>query len=173
MTGRESLRSAYTPWSRRVVAALIDLTPVLVVSVAPFLALDVIGGTLCRRLSDPTDAAWCERETVYWELITNAISVIIIVAYVVWNYCHRQGKTGQSIGKRVMSFGVVNETTWRPIGFGPSIDRLLAHYIDQLACFVGFLFPLWEAKRRTLADMIVGTVCVPWTGPAGDDANRS
>lgn len=172
MTGRQSLRSAYTPWSQRVAAALIDLIPVLLLSVTPFLALDVIGGAVCRGLSDPTDALWCERETVVWEVIANSFTVVVIVAYVVWNHCHRQGRTGQSIGKQVMRFGVVSETNWRPIGFGPSIGRLLAHYIDQLACFVGYLLPLWDVKRRTLADMIVGTVCVPLTSQASEDTGR-
>ncbi|REO10986.1 RDD family protein, partial [Mycobacterium tuberculosis] len=30
-----------------------------------------------------------------------------------------------------------------------------------IICFVGFLFPLWDAKRQTLADKIMTTVCVP------------
>jgi hypothetical protein len=28
---------------------------------------------------------------------------------------------------------------------------------------VGFLFPLWDAKRQTLADKILNTVCLPIT----------
>jgi uncharacterized RDD family membrane protein YckC len=173
MTGRESLRSAYTPWSQRVAAALVDLIPVLAVSLAPFLAFDVIGGAVCRGLPNPADVAWCERETVLYEVMANGVVVVVIVAFVFWNHCHRQGRTGQSIGKQVMHFQVVSESTWRPIGFGASIGRLLAHYVDQLVCFVGFLLPLWEGKRRTLADMIVGTVCVPSAGRQGADGDRS
>jgi hypothetical protein len=33
--------------------------------------------------------------------------------------------------------------------------------VDSVACFVGFLFPLWDAKRQTLADMIVKSVVIP------------
>ena len=36
-----------------------------------------------------------------------------------------------------------------------------AHLIDAAVCFLGFLFPLWDARRQTLADKLVGTVCVP------------
>ncbi|COY49143.1 proline-rich antigen pra [Mycobacterium tuberculosis] len=42
-----------------------------------------------------------------------------------------------------------------------SVVRQLAHFIDAIICFVGFLFPLWDAKRQTLADKIMTTVCVP------------
>jgi uncharacterized RDD family membrane protein YckC len=60
-----------------------------------------------------------------------------------------------------MRFQVVSEKTWRPIGFGPSIVRFFAHIIDGLACYIGFLWPLWDAKRQTFADKIMTTVCVP------------
>ena len=36
-----------------------------------------------------------------------------------------------------------------------------AHGVDAIICYVGFLFPLWDAKRQTIADKIMSTVCVP------------
>ena len=60
-----------------------------------------------------------------------------------------------------MKFKVVSEKTWQPIGFWLSFVRQLAHYVDQLICYVGYLWPLWDDKRQTLADKIMGTVCVP------------
>ena len=30
-----------------------------------------------------------------------------------------------------------------------------------LICYIGYLFPLWDAKRQTLADKIMTTVCLP------------
>ena len=44
-----------------------------------------------------------------------------------------------------------------------SLVRQLAHAIDGIICYVGFLFPLWDAKRQTLADKILNTVCLPIT----------
>ena len=38
--------------------------------------------------------------------------------------------------------------------------RDLAHFVDAVICYVGFLFPLWDSKRQTLADKIVSTVVV-------------
>jgi len=85
--------------------------------------------------------------------------------YLIWNYGYRQGTTGSSLGKSVMKFKVVSEVTGQPIGFGFSVLRFLAHFVDSIICFVGFLFPLWDAKRQTLADKIMTTVCLPL--PAG------
>jgi len=36
-----------------------------------------------------------------------------------------------------------------------------AHIIDGLICNIGYLFPLWDAKRQTIADKIMSTVCFP------------
>jgi hypothetical protein len=33
--------------------------------------------------------------------------------------------------------------------------------VDQLICYVGYLWPLWDGKRQTLADKMLGTVCIP------------
>jgi uncharacterized RDD family membrane protein YckC len=92
---------------------------------------------------------------VYW------LAVLVALAYVVWNYGYRQGTTGSSIGKSVMKFKVVSETTGEPIGFGMSVVRQLAHFVDAIICNIGYLFPLWDAKRQTLADKIMTTVCLP------------
>jgi hypothetical protein len=40
--------------------------------------------------------------------------------------------------------------------------RQLAHIIDGAICYIGYLFPLWDAKRQTIADKIMGTICVPF-----------
>jgi hypothetical protein len=39
--------------------------------------------------------------------------------------------------------------------------RDICHFVDAITCLVGFLFPLWDAQRQTLADKIVRTVVVP------------
>jgi len=39
--------------------------------------------------------------------------------------------------------------------------RDICHVLDTLACFIGWLFPLWDARRQTLADKIMHTVVVP------------
>jgi uncharacterized RDD family membrane protein YckC len=90
------------------------------------------------------------------------IALLLSIAYIVWNYGYRQGRTGSSIGKSIMKFKVVGEKTRQPIGFGKSIVRQLAHIIDSAICYVGYLFPLWDAKRQTIADKIMSTICLPF-----------
>jgi hypothetical protein len=34
--------------------------------------------------------------------------------------------------------------------------------VDGAICYVGYLFPLWDAKRQTIADKIMSTICLPF-----------
>ena len=86
---------------------------------------------------------------------------LVGLVYLVWNYGYRQGTTGSSIGKSVLKFKVVSENTGKPIGFGSSVLRQITHLVDAVIFCVGYLFPLWTAKRQTLADKIMATVCLP------------
>ncbi|HEY5013550.1 MAG TPA: RDD family protein, partial [Acidimicrobiia bacterium] len=72
----------------------------------------------------------------------------------------KQGNTGQTIGKKVIGLKVVKEETGQPIGGGMSIVRAIAHVADSIICYIGWLFPLWDAKRQTLADKIIGTLVI-------------
>ena len=137
---------AYTSWIRRVGAYLIDYILVMIVAVIS----GVIAGLIDRVTSDAT-----------WTRITDVIFNLTPLAFLIWNEGYRQGTTGSSIGKSVLKFKVVSEKTGQPIGFGMSIVRQLAHIIDGAICYIGYLFPLWDAKRQTIADKIMTTICLP------------
>ena len=70
------------------------------------------------------------------------------------------GATGASPGMRVMGLKCVNKHTGQPIGGGLGVVRAIAHFVDAIICYVGFLFPLWDKKRQTLADKIMTTVVI-------------
>jgi uncharacterized RDD family membrane protein YckC len=92
-----------------------------------------------------------------------AIGLIFYLASLGWvgyNRWYRAGTTGQSLGKQAVNVRLIDEQTGRPIGGGMAFLRDLAHFVDAIICYVGFLFPLWDAKRQTLADKIVNTVVV-------------
>jgi uncharacterized RDD family membrane protein YckC len=78
----------------------------------------------------------------------------------IWNLFIRQGSTGQSIGKQVLGLKLLRESDGQPIGAGMAFLRYIAHILDALACYIGFLWPLWDQKRQTFADKIVSTLVV-------------
>ena len=155
-------KEAYTPWITRVLAWLIDYLPYAVIVGIGSLILGTVRETACVTDTSEYDLGeFCATGASTIGLLSFWFSLLLGLAYLVWNYGYRQGTTGSSIGKSVMKFKVVSEKTWQPIGFGLSIVRQLAHFIDAIICYIGYLFPLWDPKRQTLADKIMTTVCVP------------
>ncbi len=152
---------SYTPWFIRVQAFLIDWIPLWLMFLLPMLGLLAVDGKACFHAITGLGTGYCTTARMDVWLVVQVVGYLLGVAYFLWNLCYRQGSTGQSIGKSVMKFQVVNQKTWQPIGFWPSLLRQIAHYLDQLVCFVGYLLPLWDGKRQTIADKIMKTVCVP------------
>ncbi|MCP9270685.1 RDD family protein [Mycolicibacterium arenosum] len=157
---------AYTPWLTRVLAWLIDYVPVLIltgIGYGLFFAF-----TDCSSYDETFGTSGLDEYYSAEVCTPGGLSYVSLLglsalsfAYVIWNYGYKQGTTGQSIGKGIMKFKVVGEASGQPIGFGMSVVRQFAHVIDAAICYIGYLFPLWDAKRQTIADKLMKTVCLP------------
>lgn len=153
---------SYTPWVTRVLAFLIDYAPVAVVfGIAQVIALVTQEESCVTSVNQFDVAQYCYTQTSTVGVLAQGLASMLALAYIVWNYGYKQGTTGSSIGKSILKFKVVSETTGQPLGFAMSFVRQIAHFVDAVICYVGFLFPLWDSKRQTLADKIMTTVCLP------------
>ncbi|CAN3130404.1 RDD family protein [Mycobacterium sp. smrl_JER01] len=152
-------RRVYASWWVRVAAGSVDAVPLVVgwgiweawaiSSASLHCTTHDNGGVSCSALPSPVAD------------LTFALMVTLTCGYVLWNHGYRQGVRGSSIGKSLLRVRVVDERHWQPLGFSASVLRQVLHLIDVVVCFVGFLFPLWDTRRQTLADKLMGTVCVP------------
>ncbi|OBB57881.1 hypothetical protein A5757_18830 [Mycobacterium sp. 852013-51886_SCH5428379] len=155
---------AYVSWFTRVPAALVDgAIPFVLIGIGYGVAIGT-GDSVCIEAETGVGAA-CDSAISGPGVAVFTLMWLSAMGFWVWNLGYRQGRTGQSIGKSVMKFEVLSDKTWQPIGFGLSIVRQLAHFVDQVLCYIGYLFPLWDSKRQTLADKIMNTVCVPVDSP--------
>lgn len=71
-----------------------------------------------------------------------------------------QGTTGQTPGKKVAKTRLLREADGQPLGFGLAVGRSYLHFVDVLPCFIGLLWPIWDAKKQTFADKIVSSVVI-------------
>jgi uncharacterized RDD family membrane protein YckC len=85
---------------------------------------------------------------------------LIAIGLGIWNGIIRQGQTGQTLGKTVVKIKLVEATTGQPVGPGKAFVRQLTHILDGAACYVGYLWPLWDEKKQTFADKINDTLVV-------------
>jgi uncharacterized RDD family membrane protein YckC len=125
--------SPYANWGQRVGAYLIDVAPIVIL------------------------------EIIFVRLVF-ALFIVVMLASIGWtiyNRWYQGGTTGQSLGKKVLKIRLISEQTGQPIGPLMAFARDICHIVDSIICYVGFLFPLWDAKRQTLADKMMTTVCLP------------
>ncbi|GAA1635786.1 RDD family protein [Actinoplanes couchii] len=136
--------AAYAGWGTRVGASLIDG-----LIVAPF-------SILAATLGMGTDAA------TGLPTINAFYYIFILLAFLVagYNRWYLGGKTGQTWGKKALNIRLVSENTGQPIGAGNAFVRDLAHILDGIPCYIGYLFPLWDQKKQTFADKICKTLVV-------------
>jgi uncharacterized RDD family membrane protein YckC len=88
-----------------------------------------------------------------------AIGVLAILGVAIWQLI-MEGRTGQTVGKKALGIRLVKEATGQPIGVGMAFVRRIAHFLDSLACYLGWLWPAWDAKRQTFADKVCGTIVI-------------
>jgi len=88
----------------------------------------------------------------YW------LGVLYFLAVWTYNRWYRGGTTGYTIGRGVAGCKLVKESTGETIGMGMAFVRDIAHIVDSIICYVGWLFPLWDTKRQTIAAKIMSTV---------------
>jgi uncharacterized RDD family membrane protein YckC len=130
-------------WLQRVGAYLIDF--------AAYFILIVIAGALNANAGSNGSGVVT---LISWLLYLAGIGVWI------YNRCILAGRTGQSWGKQALGLKLLRMDNGQPVGGGMAFVRELAHILDSLPCYIGFLWPLWDNRRQTFADKVTSTVVI-------------
>ena len=128
------VQNAYASWGSRVVARIIDG---LIIGLVPVILMIASGGS----------------GGLYF------LGVLLLLGGSIF-LAHQVGTTGQTPGRKAVNIQVIKESTGQPIGFGLAIGRWLLDIVNGLPCYLGYLWPLWDAKKQTFSDKIVGSVVV-------------
>lgn len=148
---------ALASWIQRVGAYFVDALLLL-----PGYVLIMAGS----MMTDPATQA----PTASGALVV-LLGVLFTLGFSIWNTFVRQGRTGWSLGKQALGIRLLSERTWQPIGAGLAFVRQLAHILDTLACYLGWLWPLWDSKRQTFADKVMTTVVIVQRHPRDERGN--
>jgi uncharacterized RDD family membrane protein YckC len=134
MPGGYAARVTYTSWIRRAGSFLIDhaiLIPLPILGAAVGSAAAI---TVCM-----------------------AVNLAIYVA----NRWVIAGRTGRSLGRRLLGIRLVDAGDGSVVGIVRASARDVCHMIDWLLIGIGWLRPLWQRSRQTFADSITATAVVP------------
>ena len=151
-------RYPYSHWIKRVGARLIDGLIAAAIMIPAYIGL-------VWALSDlETTTDQFGNSTTTGDVQPGGIVLMIVfalasIAFSIWNVFIRQGRTGYSIGKSVLGIKLISEVDGQPIGGAMAFVREICHILDGF-CYIGYLWPLWDAKRQTFADKIIKTVVI-------------
>ncbi|GAA4520421.1 hypothetical protein GCM10023191_097360 [Actinoallomurus oryzae] len=153
----------YAPWGRRLAAALLDgLFIVLPILCYVAYLMAFVWGRENITVLNRGVAISTIRATVPIVALACLITFFVLLVRTLV----REGRTGQSPGKRLLRIELLDARTGRPVGIGRALVRRLAHVLDSLPCYLGFLWPLWDEQHQTFADKLAGTVVLDRPGPA-------
>jgi Mce-associated membrane protein len=111
------------------------------------LGLAVIAAMALLTLSAP------QRGWLWWVLTGAAVAVFVLIAV---NRLLLPSMIGWSLGRAL--FGIaVRRPDGAPVGLFRLVARDVAHLLDTAAVLVGWLWPLWDRRNRTFADLLLRT----------------
>ena len=102
---------------------------------------------------------------IFGSLHVVVLGWLVTIAAIGVNNVYMQGLTGQSLGKRIVGTRVVTAvevsmTNFELVypGIGRSLGRQVAHVVDLMPFYTGFIRPLWQRQYRCWSDSISKTV---------------
>jgi Mce-associated membrane protein len=134
-TAGETIR--YASWPARAGALLVDVAP----------GTAVIATTALLASAAP------QRGWLWWVFVVASVLAFLATAVNRWLL---PTLTGWSLGRAI--FGIqVRTRSGAPVGAFLLLARDLAHVLDTASLFVGWLWPLWDGRHRTFADLLLRT----------------
>ncbi len=135
--------------------SLVFIIPAFIIGFAAF------DGCEFRSVGENTNELFCPADTPNGGVLAAAIAIGALgYLFVAFIYLRALGR-GQTWGCKIVGIKVIGETSGEPIGFGRALGRqLFASFISAQVLYLGYLWMLWDDKKQTWQDKVVGSIVV-------------
>ena len=98
-----------------------------------------------------------------WAVCSSPSARSSALTITIWNRVFKMGRTGQSVGKKVIGLYLLDDKTGQPIGAGMCFLREVVQTLVNQVFYLGWLWMLWDVDKQTLGDKAVhsSVVVVP------------
>ncbi|WP_258052602.1 RDD family protein [Streptomyces sp. Ru73] len=141
----------YAGWMQRAGAFLLDA----LINFGPFWVLTGIGAGIEESSGESGEVL---ANVVSW------IGVLAMIAAVVYQL-RREGRTGQTVGKKALGIRAVRERDGRMLGFGLALGRRLLQFLNYAIVGLGWWWAIWDIRHQTFADKIASVIVLRADAP--------
>ncbi|MER7400831.1 RDD family protein [Streptomyces sp. NPDC000151] len=148
----------YAGWLQRAGAFLLDI----LINFGPVWALVGIGTSIDERSGESGEV---------FATIVSWVGILAMIVAVVLQL-RSEGRTGQTVGKKVLGIRAIRERDGQMLGVGLALGRRLLQFLNNVVFGLGWWWAIWDVRSQTFADKITSVVVVradaaPAPGPAG------
>lgn len=136
----------YAGWLQRAGAFVLDV----LINFGPMWLLVGIGSGI--------EASSGESGEVFANIVA-WIGILAMIVAVVFQL-RREGRTGQTVGKKVLGIRAVRERDGQMLGVGLALGRRLLQFLNNVVFGLGWWWAIWDAKSQTFADKITSVIVV-------------
>lgn len=149
----------FAGFGARLGARLIDSLITAIIPGIAFLVL-VVGPHKPRRLCTVNGKLGTCRppSAISWTLFGLLITVGVLFA--LYYFIFLVGRTGQTIGRKVLGIKVVDKHNGQPIGAGRAFVRFIMGFVSSSACLLGYLWMLWDEEKQTWHDKVADSYVI-------------
>jgi uncharacterized RDD family membrane protein YckC len=139
-------REALAGFWRRLVSAFLD-----------WLLIGILAAAIGDLFGVETPAPPAQGDGFNFQLAGTGPFILVELAY--FTYFHATS-AGQSMGNKILGIRVLDADTGRALPYARAFVRALMSNLSALPCFLGFLWMLWEPRKRTWHDMVANSLVV-------------
>ena len=155
---RRSQWGEYASWWSRVGAQLLDGLIATVIFIGPLIAGIVLA---VKDLEYNSFTEEYEGTVNGSGVLIAVVAGLLYLGFDLWNRGIRVGTKGQSLGKQIVGIRVAKDADGQMLGAGMGFLRWLvaiAAGIVPFGSLLDVLWPLWDDKKQTLHDKVIGSV---------------
>ena len=147
----------YAGFGARLGAVIIDGLMAIPFAIPGIIALFAGGRTIRDCTVNGVDQL-CETPSNSAIAIAVLLYAVGLLAYAVI-YCRKVSR-GQSWGQKAAGIRIVDQSSGQSISAWRVFGRQVARIASGAICYLGYLWMLWDSRKQTWHDKIVGTVVI-------------
>lgn len=148
----------YASFGLRVRARMIDSAILAVVSIPLWFLLATNFASDVESCGFADEQSQCDVSPLSSAGVVLGVIVTLFAVMAVYNVWF-VSRSGQTPGRKAVGIAVVDQHG-RPIGLGKASVRYVMTFVSGSACYLGYLWVLWDAKNQTWHDKMVGSYVV-------------